>query len=468
MKNNNIDIKLEWKTLLSFPNVLSKSNRFPTFNVTLKNKDLTLDKILDLNNHTIINTKSFSAQNNSKKLKFNLNEEKNFISSNFSYTFEANLKRYKENNNKIGFYKDIDFDIEYNNFNKQSFNFHVEYEILKDINKKSLFNKIYRSNDFLSIKILSDKDYVNINNIYSYLILPTLSNRTEKNRPLKNLFIENISSKWLDNNNTTSLLTVPFIESDLVEVSENINIKILPLTKWQSDMYAFLKDNEKEEDINIFLNEDFKTQIINIGKIYKQSANYETLIFFQNYLYLFNTESLLNSASNIQIGDVSFNNYYPILNKNNNNKMVCLSEDINTDDVIDNEYNIQKDYLGYYNQDQTQYVDINLDLDYFQSRNIRNVKILEANENEEECTLYVEFVTDFFENEKFYIESNQNLKYIEKYKTSINDRDYITFLFEYKYSLEKIKDFLSLNENLTRKQILSEKDLVNFSAKLIM
>lgn len=468
MKNNNIDINLEWKTLLSFPNVLSKSNRFPSFNVTLKNKEKIIDQFLELNNHTIINTKSFSAQNNSKKLKFNFNEEKNFITSNFCYAFKSNLNKYKYNNNKIGFYKDIDFNIEYNNFNKQSFNFYVEYEMLEDINKKSLFNKIYRSNDLLSIKILSNKDYADKNNIYSYLILSNLSNRTERNLPLKNLFVEDINSKWLDNNNTTSLLTVPFIESDLVEISENINVRILPLTKWQSDMYTFLKDNEKEEDVNAFLNEEFKTQIINIGKIYKQSINYETLIFFQNYLYLFNIQSLLNSASNIQIGDVSFNSYYPILNKNNENKMICLSEDINTDDVIDNEYNIQKDYLGYYNQNQTEYVDINLDLDYLQSRNIRNVKILDIDESEGECILYIEFITDFFENEKFYIESSQSLKYIEKYKTHIEGREYITFLFQYKYSLQKIEDFLSLNKDLKKEQILSERDIINFSAKLIM
>ena len=108
MKNNNIDIKLEWKTLLSFPSVLSRSNRFPSFNVTLKHKELIIDEFLDLNNHVIINTKSFSAQNGSKKLKYNLNEEKSFISSNFSYPFESNFKKYKENNNKIGFYKNID------------------------------------------------------------------------------------------------------------------------------------------------------------------------------------------------------------------------------------------------------------------------------------------------------------------------------------------------------------------------
>ena len=233
-------------------------------------------------------------------------------------------------------------------------------------------------------------------------------------------------------------------------------------------MYKFLKDREKEEDINTFLTENFEKQIINIGKIYKQSINYETLVFFQNYLYLFNEESLSSSIDKIQIGDVNFENYYPILNKDLKNKMICLSEDINSDDVIDNSYNIEKDYLGYYNQSQTKHVDINMDLDYFQSRNIKDVKILEIKENETECFLYIEFITNFFEKEKFYVESSANLKYIEKYKTLSNDREYITFLFEYKYPLEKLKNFLSLNQNLQKNQILSEKDLINFSAKFII
>jgi len=210
----------------------------------------------------------------------------------------------------------LNFNVAYDNQDKQHFNLDVEYEMLEDIDKNILFNKIYRSDDFLSIKILSNKEYVESKGIYSYLILSTLSNHVEKNLQLKNLFIENVASKWLDNNNFTTLLTVPFIESNIVEISENINIKILPLKKWQSEMYKFLKDREKEEDINAFLTENFEKQIINIGKIYKQSINYETLIFFQNYLYLFNEESLSSSIHKIQVGDVNFENYYPILNKN--------------------------------------------------------------------------------------------------------------------------------------------------------
>jgi hypothetical protein len=468
MKNNNLNIKLEWKTILNSLGTSSKISVPPSFSVTLKDKDLIIDKFLNLNNHTIDNNKIFSSENNCKKLKYNRSQDRDNVNSSFDYLFENNFNKYKENNKKIGFYKNINFNVVYDNQDKQHFNLDVEYEMLEDIDKNILFNKIYRSDDFLSIKILSNKEYVESKGIYSYLILSTLSNHVEKNLQLKNLFIENVASKWLDNNNFTTLLTVPFIESNIVEISENINIKILPLKKWQSEMYKFLKDREKEEDINAFLTENFEKQIINIGKIYKQSINYETLVFFQNYLYLFNEESLSSSIDKIQIGDVNFENYYPILNKNLKDKMICLSEDINSDDVIDNSYNIEKDYLGYYNQSQTKYVDINMDLDYFQSRNIKDVKILEIKENETECFLYIEFITNFFEKEKFYVESSPNLKYIEKYKTLLNDREYITFLFEYKYSLEKLKNFLSLNQNLQKNQILSEKDLINFSAKFII
>ena len=42
------------------------------------------------------------------------------------------------------------------------------------------------------------------------------------------------------------------------------------------------------------------------------------------------------------------------------------------------------------------YDDVQMDLDYFQSRNIKDVKILEIKENETECFLYIEFITNFF------------------------------------------------------------------------
>ena len=53
----------------------------------------------------------------------------------------------------------------------------------------------------------------------------------------------------------------------------------------------------------------------------------------------------------LDINDVNFSKYFPLLNKDKINKTICLSDDMNTDDVIDNLYNLQRDYLGYYDKD---------------------------------------------------------------------------------------------------------------------
>ena len=44
-----------------------------------------------------------------------------------------------------------------------------------------------------------------------------------KNKTLTNLFTERVEEKWLDVNDSTALLTIPFIESDIVEISENLS-----------------------------------------------------------------------------------------------------------------------------------------------------------------------------------------------------------------------------------------------------
>ena len=58
--------------------------------------------------------------------------------------------------------------------------------------------------------------------------------------------------------------------------------------------------------------EYFPNQTFNIGKIYKQSINNETVIFYQNYLYLFNNQSLNSNSltSDLSINDIVFNSYF--------------------------------------------------------------------------------------------------------------------------------------------------------------
>ena len=177
-------------------------------------------------------------------------------------------------------------------------------------------------------------------------------------------------------------------------------------------MYNFLNSRENQENINIFLEEFFPNQFFDIGKIYKQNTNNEMILYYQNYLYLFNQESLNSNSeqSDRVIGETKFNKYFPLLNKDQNNRTICLSDDLNTDNIRDNNFDLSLGYLGYYGKNINEIEDVAIDLDYFQQKNVLSAKILEIEENQDQCSLYMEFITNLYSNERLFIESNQNLK----------------------------------------------------------
>ena len=471
MKVNNLNLTLEWDTIRNIPNYVEVSQEFPSYNISVKDKnDSLIEKFFNIKNNETILEKKAQKIRGVPKIKYFVNFSKNKVKSNFKYNFENNYNKYKEINNKIGFYKDLYFSVDFNNDGKGDFNVDVQYAEIEDLNKNLLFNKVYRSSDYLSIKLLINKEYFNSKNIESLLILSEVSNKTIKNKKLYNLFTEKVKEKWLDVNDQTSLLTIPFIESDIVEISENINIQIIPLNFVQTEIYKFLKSRETEEDINNLYREYFPNQYFNIGKIYKQAINNETLIFYQNYIYLFNSNSIeINSLqTDLNINDITFNKYFPLLNKDQITKTICLSDDLNTDDVLDNPFNLQKDYLGYYSKNMTDYEDIAIDIDYLQNQGISRAKIIEIEELSNICNIYIEFITSFYNNERFYVETSSNLKFQERYKTLIDNKEYITFLFKYSYNLDSLNEYLTDNNTISKNQIISDKDLINFSAKLIL
>jgi hypothetical protein len=474
MKVKNLNLTLEWQTIRNLPAAQLEfkiEDPFPTYNIKIKNENGNIIySELNIDKHEPIQEILSEHLEEAKKPKFYGVFSNTKSKNKFIFNFKNNYLKYKEFNNKLGFYKKIYFDIDYNGDSIGDFILEGEYAEIEELNKNLLFNKIYRSSDYLSVKFLINKEYFKQKEIYSLLIISEISNKIVKNKKLLNLFTENVEEKWLDVNQNTSLLTIPFIESDVVEISENLNIKVIPLNKLQSDMYKLFKQNESEEDINNFYHDFFSDQMFNIGKIYKQSVNNETLIFYQNYLYLFNNQSLDSNSlnSNISINDMIFNKYFPLLNKNESNKTICLSDDLNTDDVLDNTYNLQKEYLGFYNKNLTSYEDIAIDLDYLQNQGVSQAKIIEIEENQDTCNIYIEFITIFYNNEKFYIETSNNLKYIEKYKTTIDNKDYLTLLFKYSYNLQNLNEYLNENISINKSQIISDKDLINFSAKLIL
>lgn len=474
MKVKNLNITLEWSTIngLYSHTDLDIEKKFPSHNITVKNQNgnILFKKINSQEYFNVIERSFDSFTEFCMKPKLNVGISKSVVKSVFVYDFENNYIKHKEINNKLGFFKKLLFSVDYNNDGTADFTEEVEYIEIENLNKNNLFNKIYRSNDYISLKLLINKEYLIEKEIDSLLILGEVSNKLIKNKKLNNLFVQNIQEKSLDVNDSTILITVPFIENDIVEISENLNIKIIALNKLQSEIYNFLKTKESQEDINNLYEEYFPNQIFNIGKVYKQATNNETVIFYQNYLYLFNSQSLNSNSlrSDLSINDIIFNSYFPLLNKDEANKTICLSNDLNTDDVLDNNYNLQKGYLGFYGKDLTSYEDVAIDLDYLQNQGVLQAKITEIEENNDTCNIYIEFITTFYNNEKFYIETSNNLKYIEKYKTNIADKDYITLLFKYSYDLKDLNEYLIENSSVNKSQIISDKDLINLSAKLIL
>jgi hypothetical protein len=477
MKVKNLNITLEWNTINSLYNFTESNTdieaKFPSHDVTVRNENGTiLFKKLNSNEYINIIERNFddNGPEPCMKTKLNVGVSKSTVKSIFKYNFSDNYLKYKELNNKIGFFKKLLFSVDYDNDGKADFTEEAEYAEIENLNKNALFNKIYRSSDYLTLKLIINKEYFKEKEIYSLLVLSEASNKLVKNKKLTSLFTKEVEKKWLDVNESTGLLTIPFIESDIVEISENLNIKIIPMNYLQSEMYDFLKSKESQNDIDDLYEGYFYNQMFNIGKIYKQSVNNETVAFYQNYLYLFNNQSLnLNSlTSNLLINDMTFNSYFPLLNKDQTNKTICLSNDLNTDDVLDNNYNLQKGYLGFYGKDSSSYEDIAIDLDYLQNQGILQAKIIEIEENSDTYNIYIEFITTFCNDEKFYIETSSNLKYTEKYKTNIDNKDYITLLFKYSYDSQSLNEYLNENASINKSQIISDKDLINFSAKLIL
>jgi len=474
MKTKNLNFNLTWDSKRKFfmENLDESNIQFPPYDIIITNdKNLLINKFTSLSNYVPqLETIFYDHSDGYVCPTIETRISSSMASTEFKYDFLNNYIKYKELNNKIGFFKKIKITVDYQNSDSEDFFTDVEYDEINQIDKNKLFKKIYRSNDYVSLKIILDKNYIQEKEVHSLLIATEISNKNIKNKKLQNLFIEDIKERYLDINNTSVMLTIPFIETDLVEITENLNIKVICLNKLQSDMYTLLLGKESQEDINIFLEEFFPNQFFNIGKIYKQSVNNETLIFYQNYLYLFNNQSLNSNSltSDLSINDMIFNSYFPLLNKDQANKTICLSNDLNTDDVLDNNYNLRKGYLGFYGKDSTSYEDVGIDLDYLQNQGILQAKITEIEENGNTCNIYIEFITTFYNNEKFYIETSNNLKYSEKYKTNIDSKDYITLLFKYSYDLGALNEFLNENPSISKSQIISDNDLINFSAKLIL
>lgn len=467
MKIKDINTIIKWQTIRQNFNGLDIDIPFPSYNIKIKHNDTIIEELNNLKEYIYTEDQYFLNYLESKKPKYFSQKSQNKIDAQYTFHFAKNYKIYKEKFNKLGFFKNIKLIVDYNNTQEIDYEFDLEYPDIENINNNLLFNKIYRSNDYLSIKFLINKIYLEEKEVDSILIMSEAYVNSQ-NKKLKNLLVKEIKKQWLDVNEENALLTIPFVENEIVEVCNNINIKIIPLNLLQTQIYEFLKSRETEEDINLMFLDFFNNQVLDFGKIYKQPVNMDTLIVYQNYLYLFNKESISNSLRSINIKEVVFDQYYPLLNKDDLNKTIYLSSDFSESSSINEQFEINKDFIGYYNKEQIKYYDSLNDIQYLQTQGIQKCSIAEVIEENSICNLYLEFITNFYQNENFYIETSSNIKLDKKYRKNINNKEYITFLFKYSYNLNDINQYLLDNPNVKKSQIVLNKNIINFSAKILL
>ena len=270
MKIKNLNITLEWNTIRNIPSFVEVNAEFPSYNIKAISNNEIIYQVNNLKEYIPIHELEYKIINNSKKPKLISGYSKNKVSSKYIFDFSHNYTHFSQKYNKMGYHKNIILEVDYNNDGKGDFQIEAQYDEIESLNKDTLFSKIYRSSDYINVKLLIHKKYFMEKEIYSFLISGTINNPLNNeiiDYPLNNLFTENVVQKWLDVNQETALLTIPFIESDLVEISNNLKIKIIPLNKLQSDMYLFFKDKYFQDEIVNFYTEFFPQQILDIGEI---------------------------------------------------------------------------------------------------------------------------------------------------------------------------------------------------------
>jgi hypothetical protein len=270
MKIKNLNITLEWNTIRNIPSFVEVNAEFPSYNIKAISNNEIIYHVNNLKEYIPIHELEYKIINNSKKPKLISGYSKNKVSSKYIFDFSHNYAHFSQKYNKIGYHKNVILEVDYNNDGKGDFQIEAQYDEIEGLDKDMLFSKIYRSSDYINVKLLIHKKYFMEKEIYSFLISGTINNPLNNeiiDYPLNNLFTENVVQKWLDVNQETALLTIPFIESDLVEISNNLKIKIIPLNKLQSDMYLFFKDKYFQDEIVNFYTEFFPQQILDVGEI---------------------------------------------------------------------------------------------------------------------------------------------------------------------------------------------------------
>ena len=279
MINDKKDINLIWKSARDMYPFLAFDKawqEYPTFNVLLYDAETnellqTFNNVKSPDNARIEAEKDLNylrefLGNNSYAIYANQRNRAKFTNTiaeynAFNFTLEQNIALYILKNNKFGYYKKLKFYIYFVDDSDAQIA-DVEYPILNiPSNIEDIFNKIYRSTDSYSIKFKINSELFNNSEIKSLWIDP-IAIYNENQFLLNSIFGYDIENKWLSTVDNTKLLTLPFSETAIVEDAQTIQIKITYLNNHQTEIIKFMKDKYSQEEIKIYINENFNSQSI--------------------------------------------------------------------------------------------------------------------------------------------------------------------------------------------------------------
>lgn len=446
------DLKVSWNTFSALTaynaNDLVSTKYFPSFSVYIYDNELLLDSLENLDNKRekikIMSTKPLSKNltrgvNLARKLERKKNQKK-VIENYFEYSFLDNFLKYKDLNNKPGFYSNLKFRVKFNSEEPSYLDFDIEYPNLETINLDSIFYKVYRSNDLYSTKFLIDPIKFKELAIHSLLIFPKAIDTN-----LSYSFIENVELNWLNSINNLKLLTAPFEDVGLIEQIKNINLEIFPLSKLQSDIVKQLQGLVNQEEMYLLIKEKYFSQRLE----YSISSKINDT-FFQGNFYLFNNlnfPSLSWPKEYKNINGVLYKNFFPVSNILTEKTVLGFGTETPKDEVLASITDIDLGF--YYNEN---YINIENDILYFSHNNIISAEILNVEHVNDEVEIYIEFLTNLDPTENVFVSSDK-LSLDKKYSKLYNNNLYLTLLFSYKYSLKEL-NAIGTEKNIPIKDII--------------
>ena len=287
------DINLYWQSsrdLLPFLSYDEAWSKFPTFNITIYDRD-TGKVIKHINNISSPDNARLAAKedleilkkfliNNSYAMYANTRSRNSIVNTSVQYntytlTLEENMKIYDENNNGgLGYYRNLSFYIYFYD-EAQAQTVDIEYpEIIIDQIISDTFQKVNRSTDNTSIKFKINYEKFLEKDIKGFYLFPKGRYQDGSSVSLSSLFLENIETNWLSTVEATKILTIPMIETAIADDVDWIDLEAYVLNLHQVEIIKYLRSvNISNPAIDNFVRVYFLNQKITFIDLGKNSAD---------------------------------------------------------------------------------------------------------------------------------------------------------------------------------------------------